>query len=871
MKKLFVLMAIFALVLAGCGDGDSTGKGNGNKKTTLTISNQSDINIFNVEYSSVNFGNINSGKESTKEVNSGTKYIFFSLQVNDDNINCRTDVVTCEEGEVNNYNITNNSTVTAVASDRKDGLKNLYNTIASFPSNFRVLELTETSISLTWNAVNEASGYNVYRSTSRSGTYTKMNVNVLPDTEFTDTSVSSNVLYYYTVSAIVNGVETTRSDAVSAATILPKPNSVQINEFNDTIVTLAWSTVNGAVSYNVYRSTSENGVYTKANTNAISTTNFTDTAALPVTTYYYKVCAVSNGVEGTLSNPVFVTTLKAAPTNVQANTVTDISVKLTWNAINGAASYNIYRSVNRNSGYEKINTGLITSNEFTDTTVSQNTAYYYKVSAITDNVETAQSTVISVITLLPAVNNVQVSSATLTSINLSWDSVNGADKYNIYRSTNENGTYNKINVTDITLRSYSDKGLPSNTVYYYKVCAVAGSVEGMLSNTVLASTLIPAPDNLRASGITDSSISLVWTALNGVAGYNIYRSNSEYGTYTKVNSGNINTAEYTDTGVSSNTTYYYKVTAVTSSIESLQSTQISASTGTIVTGASLVAKLNWLDTNAASNTRYVIEITSDETISSRTLSYSGKTGITITLVGIGSTFTIDVSTGRLFQINTGVTLVLNNVFLRGYNATVVYINGGTMIMNNGTKISGGKGTGYINSGPGYNSDDTGGAGGGGIVLDRGFLIMNGGEITNNDAINTYHQDGGGVYILYGTFNFNNGKIHGNRSRYIGGGVYNYQGTFNMAGGEISGNTASFGGGGVDSSSNGFRMGGGVIYGANAIQSLQNKVTNYSIIDYAALLGGVSYGTFNGDTFYANGTIGSSNDTIRIVDGNLLTE
>jgi len=870
MKKFFMLMTIFALILAACDNGNSTGTVDGNKKTTLTISNQSDINIFNVEYSSIAFGNINSGKSSTKDVDSGTKYVFFSLQVNGENINCRTDVVTCEKDEDNNYNITNNTTVTATASDRKDGLKNLYNTITSFPSNFRLLAVTENSVSLTWNAVNEASGYNIYRSTSNNGTYNKMNVNAITDTEFTDASVSSNVVYYYTISAITNGVESAKSDAISVTTLLPMPNNLQINEFTDISVTIAWNAVNGAGSYNVYRSATENGIYTKVNTIAISSTSFTDTGILPITIYYYKVCAVSNGVEGIQSNSISVTTLKAAPTNVQASIVTDSSIKLTWNAINGASGYNVYRSVNSNSVFDKINTSSIVNNEFSDANVSQNTAYYYKVSATVDNVETAQSASISVITRLIAPNNVQVSSTTLISINLTWNSVSGANKYNIYRSTSENGTYNKINSTEITLCSYSDKGLPSNTVYYYKICAVAGSIEGMLSDIVLASTLTPAPDNLRVSAITDSSISLAWSALNGVVGYNVYRSISENGTYNKVNSGIISSAEYTDTGVSSNSTYYYKVSAVTSNTESLQSTQIYAGTGSIVPGTGLTAKLNWLDTNAASNTRYVIEMTSDESIN-RTLSYSGKTGITITLVGIGSTFTINALTGHqgVFTINTGVTLVLNNVTLRGNNAAVVYINGGTMIINSGTKITGGKAD-NSNMSSGFM-----GMGGGGVFLGSGLFIMNGGEISDNEATEHYsysdYENGGGIYILSGTFNLNNGKIHGNRSYGSGGGVHNSSnGTFNMKGGEISGNNAAQGGG-VYSYGN-FRMGGGVIYGSNAIPSLKNTAW-----DRGAAVGSggqtMEYGSFNGDTFYSSDTLNaySINDTMRIVDGNLLTE
>ena len=54
-------------------------------------------------------------------------------------------------------------------------------------------------------------------------------------------------------------------------------------------------------------------------------------------------------------------------------------------------------------------------------------------------------------------------------INLSWTAVSGALGYNIYRSTEPNGTYTKINSAPITATSYSDTGLTPNTIYYYQV------------------------------------------------------------------------------------------------------------------------------------------------------------------------------------------------------------------------------------------------------------------------------------------------------------------------------------------------------------------------------------------------------------------
>ena len=60
--------------------------------------------------------------------------------------------------------------------------------------------------------------------------------------------------------------------------------------------TVTWKAVDGAVSYKVYRSTSENGTYSLMKT--ATGTAYTNTNIVKGTTYFYKVVAVCANTDG---------------------------------------------------------------------------------------------------------------------------------------------------------------------------------------------------------------------------------------------------------------------------------------------------------------------------------------------------------------------------------------------------------------------------------------------------------------------------------------------------------------------------------------------------------------------------------------------
>ena len=83
---------------------------------------------------------------------------------------------------------------------------------------------------------------------------------------------------------------------------------------------------------------------------------------------------------------------------------------------------------------------------------------------------------------------------------------------------------------------------------------------------------------LAASQAVSHSVTLTWTpSTSAVAGYDVYRSEVSGGPYPKLDSSMVAADSYTDTSVQSGLTYYYVITAVTSSgVQSADSAQTSA-------------------------------------------------------------------------------------------------------------------------------------------------------------------------------------------------------------------------------------------------------------------------------------------------------
>jgi hypothetical protein len=98
--------------------------------------------------------------------------------------------------------------------------------------------------------------------------------------------------------------------------------------------------------------------------------------------------------------------------------------------------------------------------------------------------------------------------------------------------------------------------------------------------TVAQSTVVvpEAPTQLTAIPAGTDKINLNWTASKDATQYNVYRAIAESGSYAKINSTTGSAITYSDTGLTPETDYYYKVTAVNAAGESAMSSGAKATT-----------------------------------------------------------------------------------------------------------------------------------------------------------------------------------------------------------------------------------------------------------------------------------------------------
>jgi fibronectin type 3 domain-containing protein len=401
----------------------------------------------------------------------------------------------------------------------------------------------------------------VYRGTS-AGSLSLLQSGVSTNA-YLDTTISNGTTYFYAVTAF-NGAESNQSNVVSIKPIATV-NLTAVTAASSTSLNITWSSADGADAYDVRYGTAS-GVYLA--TVSSVTSSYTLTGLSASTTYFISVRA-RNSIGSGLnvdSNEMNATTATPGPSGLAATAVAG-QVNLTWPAVSGSTSYNVYRGISSGT-YSQIASG-VSALTYADSTVSNGTTYYYMIRAF-NGIESSNSNEV-VILPMASFSISALTALSSTTAQVSWTGPTGATAYDVLYGT-ATETY-ATTVTNIT-SPYTMTGLTAGGTFYVVVRArnTVGAGTNLLSTEGSVTTSTAAPATLAAAA-TPGQVTLNWATTPGAASYRVYRGTTT-GVYSLLAS-NITTTTYADATVVNGTTYFYVVRAFNGT-ESMNSTEASS-------------------------------------------------------------------------------------------------------------------------------------------------------------------------------------------------------------------------------------------------------------------------------------------------------
>ncbi len=447
---------------------------------------------------------------------------------------------------------------------------------------------TTDSVTFSWSAVSGAKTYEVCLQTGGTSTScTKTESTSSLTRTFNDLGPTKGTDWYGKVRARdgsragawseLRGVNL--AGASSASVSLGRVGQPSATSTTDS-VKFTWSAVSGAKTYDVCLQTGGTSTScTKTESTSSLSKVFEDLGPTKGTDWYGKVRARDGSTAGAWSElrGVDLAAAGSASTSLgrvgqpSATSTTD-SVRFTWSAVSGAASYDVCLQTGGTSTSctKTVRTAAL-SLLFEDLGPTQGTDWYGKVRARDGSTVGAWSelrgvdlqTAGSASTSLGRVGQPSATSTT-DSVTFSWSAVSGAATYDVCLQTGGTSTScTKTESTSSLTKAFNDLGPTKGTDWYGKVRARNGSTAGAWSElrAIDLQTELAQVGTPSATSTTDS-VTFSWSAVSGAATYDVCLQTGGTSTScTKTESTSSLSKVFNDLGPTQGTDWYGKVRA----------------------------------------------------------------------------------------------------------------------------------------------------------------------------------------------------------------------------------------------------------------------------------------------------------------------
>ena len=246
------------------------------------------------------------------------------------------------------------------------------------------------------------------------------------------------------------------------------------------------------------------------------------------------------GGNGQRLNGMEVTPLLVAPSNLMAGNVDALSippiVELSWDAVDGATTYKVYRMSSTDTAAQLISDG-VTDTSFTDITALAGLQQSYYVTAVDGTaLESVPSNTVDVSltdpsTAIPAVpDNVKITDVTKNTVTVKWKKVKSATSYNVYRAEKADGDFAFVGRSES--HDLTDATVLTTIKYYYQVTAINVGGESARSESTESEAVtvlkrqVENLDRAPVAVLTDDGVNIGWRMLGldpDSIGFDLYR------------------------------------------------------------------------------------------------------------------------------------------------------------------------------------------------------------------------------------------------------------------------------------------------------------------------------------------------------------
>jgi fibronectin type 3 domain-containing protein len=411
-------------------------------------------------------------------------------------------------------------------------------------------------VQLTWSPTSGATSHRVYRWAS-GGSATLIASLTATASSYGDTSASAGTIYSYAIATTHALGESLLGSVDTGYRLQTVPQNVVASDGTSaSTVTVAWSAVQNAGSYQVYRR-GTTGTASLLATVSATVTSFSHSSATALSLGYYSVRAVVGGLTSPPSTEDAGWRNVVGPGATASDGTYSDRVQVTWAAVPGAVGHRVYRWQSSGTPVQ-IAVLSATASSYADTSAVPGTVYNYAIAYAHPLGESLLGTSNSGHRLQTVPQNVIASDgASATSVLISWNGVPGAASYLVYRRT-ASGALTQIGSVTSSSNSFTYTSGPALTVDSYGVKAVIGTTTGALSAEDTGWRNVTGPTVTASDGTHLDRVQLSWTPATGVTGHRIYRWTGSAGA-TLLAAVSSTASSYADTSAAPGTTYVYEI------------------------------------------------------------------------------------------------------------------------------------------------------------------------------------------------------------------------------------------------------------------------------------------------------------------------